>query len=204
MYDNSINCPTPESHNWGCGCPTDRLPARSQQEAEAILHEAMDHGVYDPAVRQKLIDQLTEACRHEAAVAPPAAGIRDTARQATGQPVCVHPEGYEGECPCTTGCVCCKATPAAGQPATQQTDRATVLREEVASLFRQPPGAERLGDATPGEIADAVAAVFKGHQAAILAECDAMEQAMANGHASLSRLREHIARIRRVADEAAQ
>ena len=37
------------------------------------------------------------------------AGIRDAARQATGQPVCVHPEGYEGECPCTTGCDCCKA-----------------------------------------------------------------------------------------------
>lgn len=36
------------------------------------------------------------------------------------------------------------------------------------------------------------------------AECDAMEQAMANGHASLSRLREHIARIRRMVDEAAR
>lgn len=33
-------------------------------------------------------------------------------------------------------------------------------------------------------------------------ECDAMEQAMANGHASLSRLREHIGRIRAALDEA--
>lgn len=41
------------------------------------------------------------------------AGIRDAARQAAGQTVCVHPDGYEGECPCTTGCVCCKPTPAA-------------------------------------------------------------------------------------------
>ncbi|MYW28351.1 DUF2894 domain-containing protein, partial [Streptomyces sp. SID2119] len=28
------------------------------------------------------------------------------------------------------------------------------LRAAVAALFRHPPGAERLGDATPGEIAD--------------------------------------------------
>jgi hypothetical protein len=30
------------------------------------------------------------------------------------------------------------------------------LRDRIAALFRCPPGAERLGDATPGEIADAV------------------------------------------------
>lgn len=36
-------------------------------------------------------------------------------------------------------------------------DRPTdLLRDLVAALFRHPPGAERLGDATPGEIADAV------------------------------------------------
>ncbi|MFF4943705.1 hypothetical protein [Streptomyces rubiginosohelvolus] len=34
------------------------------------------------------------------------------------------------------------------------------LRAAVAALFRQPPGVERLGDATPGEIADAVLAVL--------------------------------------------
>ncbi|MFI6873545.1 hypothetical protein ACIBL6_08915 [Streptomyces sp. NPDC050400] len=26
-------------------------------------------------------------------------------------PVCRHPEGYEGECPCPPGCVCCAARP---------------------------------------------------------------------------------------------
>ncbi|MGW2010922.1 hypothetical protein [Streptomyces nigrescens] len=26
------HCPTPESHNWGCGCPTDEAP-REQHEA---------------------------------------------------------------------------------------------------------------------------------------------------------------------------
>lgn len=39
------------------------------------------------------------------------------------------------------------------------TDR-TALREQIAALFRHPPGRERLGDATPGEIADAVLAVL--------------------------------------------
>lgn len=34
----------------------------------------------------------------------------DAVRQAAGQPACVHPDGYEGECPCPTGCDCCKAT----------------------------------------------------------------------------------------------
>ncbi|GGT43506.1 hypothetical protein [Streptomyces purpureus] len=32
---------------------------------------------------------------------------------AAGQTVCIHPDGYEGECPCVTDCGCCKATPAA-------------------------------------------------------------------------------------------
>lgn len=34
------------------------------------------------------------------------------------------------------------------------------LRDRIASLFRQPSGHERLGDQTPGEIADAVLAVL--------------------------------------------
>lgn len=36
----------------------------------------------------------------------------------------------------------------------------TELRDRIAALFRQPPGHERLGDQTPGEIADAVLAVL--------------------------------------------
>jgi hypothetical protein len=48
------------------------------------------------------------------------------------------------------------ATPAGRAPAA---DRAT-LHDRIAALFRHPPGAERLGDTTPGEIADAVLAVL--------------------------------------------
>ncbi|MEE6264942.1 hypothetical protein V2E29_04675 [Streptomyces diastatochromogenes] len=24
--DHDVHCPTPESHNWGCGCPSDQIP----------------------------------------------------------------------------------------------------------------------------------------------------------------------------------
>ncbi|WP_330449687.1 hypothetical protein [Streptomyces anulatus] len=44
-------------------------------------------------------------------------------------------------------------TPASDRPTDQ-------LRDLVAGIFRHPPGAERLGDATPGEIADAVLAAL--------------------------------------------
>jgi hypothetical protein len=27
-------------------------------------------------------------------------------------PACIHPDGYDGECPCLTGCGCCKVAPA--------------------------------------------------------------------------------------------
>ncbi|MFD5678535.1 hypothetical protein [Streptomyces sp. NPDC127040] len=33
--EHDVHCPTPESHNWGCGCPTDKQPAAAQREAEA-------------------------------------------------------------------------------------------------------------------------------------------------------------------------
>jgi hypothetical protein len=37
------------------------------------------------------------------------------------------------------------------------------LRDRIATLFRRPPGVERLGDATPREIADAVLAALQEH-----------------------------------------
>jgi hypothetical protein len=85
--EHTEHCPTPETHNWGCGCATDQMPTRSRQAAEAILHNAMDHGVKDEAIRQQLIDQLAEACRHEAALRPleqptPAVGGQDAGQPA--------------------------------------------------------------------------------------------------------------------------
>ncbi|MFE4818568.1 hypothetical protein ACFRFU_19475 [Streptomyces sp. NPDC056704] len=49
--------------------------------------------------------------------------------------------------------------PAAPVPPSTPTGRAE-LRDRIAALFRNPPGVERLGDATPGEIANAVLAVI--------------------------------------------
>jgi hypothetical protein len=47
---------------------------------------------------------------------------------------------------------------AAPSAVAQSAPAETALRDRIAALFRHPPGAERLGDATPGEIADAVLA----------------------------------------------
>lgn len=46
----------------------------------------------------------------------------------------------------------------AGDEADRARADRTALRDRIAALFRHPPGQERLGDATPGEIADAVLA----------------------------------------------
>lgn len=77
--DHDEHCPTPETHNWGCGCPTDKWPGRRVEEAVTILHEAMDSGVKDPVIRQKLIGQLVSACRHVDELR--AAGQPDTQQQ---------------------------------------------------------------------------------------------------------------------------
>ncbi|MFD6113642.1 NUDIX hydrolase [Streptomyces yangpuensis] len=30
--EHTVHCPTPETHNWGCGCPTDEMPVAAQRE----------------------------------------------------------------------------------------------------------------------------------------------------------------------------
>jgi hypothetical protein len=45
------------------------------------------------------------------------------------QQVCVHPEGYEGECPCPPSCICCKSTPATAPPTEEQ-----VVRDHVTTV----------------------------------------------------------------------
>jgi hypothetical protein len=81
------------------------------------------------------------------------------------------------------------------------------LRDRIAGLFRSPPGGERLGDATPGEIADAVLAVLSASagRAAALTEAaarlealDPVEAALAGQHA----WRDAAALLRRLAAEA--
>ncbi|MFE9337725.1 hypothetical protein [Streptomyces sp. NPDC007063] len=42
--DHDEHCPTPETHNWGCGCATDQAPAawRRERYAEAITADYVD------------------------------------------------------------------------------------------------------------------------------------------------------------------
>ncbi|MFE9382339.1 hypothetical protein ACFYMO_03745 [Streptomyces sp. NPDC007025] len=42
--DHTEHCPTPETHNWGCGCATDQAPAawRRERYAEAITADYVD------------------------------------------------------------------------------------------------------------------------------------------------------------------
>ncbi|MEU8623255.1 hypothetical protein [Streptomyces sp. NPDC048669] len=54
----------------------------------------------------------------------------------------------------------------------------TELRDRYAALFRSAPGEARLGDATPGEIADAVMAVAAAEQAALRAEVEGLDEAL--------------------------
>lgn len=44
--EHDVHCPTPESHNWGCGCRTDERPAADRQESERAP---------EPNVRQLLV-----------------------------------------------------------------------------------------------------------------------------------------------------
>ncbi|MEU6168058.1 hypothetical protein [Streptomyces tanashiensis] len=40
--EHTEHCPTPETHNWGCGCPTDQAPAVGQPAEAQATDEAED------------------------------------------------------------------------------------------------------------------------------------------------------------------
>jgi hypothetical protein len=63
------HCPTPETHNWGCGCPTDKWPAANRRDAEAALYDGLTNGVRHAQIRQHLIDQYRQAVARELAAA---------------------------------------------------------------------------------------------------------------------------------------
>ncbi|MFD3741082.1 hypothetical protein [Streptomyces sp. NPDC058629] len=66
-------CPTPETHNWGCGCPTDQAPAAKRVEAEHVLYDALTTGTRHAQVRQHVIDAYRAAVIAEHThAAPPA------------------------------------------------------------------------------------------------------------------------------------
>ncbi|MFE0692864.1 hypothetical protein [Streptomyces sp. NPDC058869] len=66
-------CPSPETHNWGCGCPTDQAPAAKRVEAEHVLYDALTKGARHAQVRQHIIDAYRAAVIAEHThTAPPA------------------------------------------------------------------------------------------------------------------------------------
>ncbi|WP_328902314.1 hypothetical protein OHR86_22500 [Streptomyces sp. NBC_00441] len=106
---------------------TDRYTALGNPFSEMRYNEEGPDGW--PASHPVSPDLVAEVLRELMADAP--------ARQVLGTPTadpaaCVHPEGFEGECPCPPSCPCCDVTAAALQPASAPAapaDRATVLEE---------------------------------------------------------------------------
>jgi hypothetical protein len=63
-YIDSRTCPTPETHNWGCGCPTDEAPAAhtktlrwARRESLLVLLTRVQHG-------RTLTDDEARTLRH--------------------------------------------------------------------------------------------------------------------------------------------
>lgn len=95
------HCPTPETHNAGCGCPTDQAPTAKRKEAEHVLYEGLTAGVKHAQIRQHLIDQYREAVAYEATHAAQARQILGTTAQC---PECGTSGACNGgPCPLTTG-----------------------------------------------------------------------------------------------------
>ncbi|MFB6696349.1 hypothetical protein [Streptomyces rubiginosohelvolus] len=91
-------CPSPETHNWGCGCPTDQAPAAKRVEAEHVLYDALTKGTPLAQVRQHIIDQYRAAViaehTHAAPPAPAdrAAVLREVADEIAG--IDFHPNAH--------------------------------------------------------------------------------------------------------------
>lgn len=104
-------CPSPETHNWGCGCPTDEAPAAQRAEAEHVLHDALTEGTAHAQVRQHIIDRYRAAVIAEHAHAtPPAPAVTEEAhvvayRDPTNSRVLLcreHGEQWQGVVPVTS------------------------------------------------------------------------------------------------------
>ncbi|MFD6656865.1 hypothetical protein ACFWEB_17195 [Streptomyces parvus] len=87
-------CPSPETHNWGCGCPTDEAPTAKRVEAEHVLYDALTKGTPLAQVRQHIIDAYRAAVIAEHThAAPPAPADRAATRDRIRRAVC-EAEGF--------------------------------------------------------------------------------------------------------------
>lgn len=83
-------CQSPETHNWGCGCPTDQAPTAKRVEAEHVLYDALTKGTAHAQVRQHIIDQYRAAviAEHTHTAAPPAPADRAATRDRIRRAIC--------------------------------------------------------------------------------------------------------------------
>lgn len=111
------DCPTPESHNWGCGCPTDQLPLHAQSGIDTPGCDCGHDGM-GPKWHARACAWLdTMTVPHPDAVADEPAGPAAPAKEAEGRcPACGHTvcDG-DGPCGARSGndfCICTGAAPA--------------------------------------------------------------------------------------------
>ncbi|MYX16875.1 hypothetical protein GTY67_26360 [Streptomyces sp. SID8374] len=107
--DTGVACPSPETHNWGCGCPTDQAPAAKRVEAEHVLYDALTQGAAHAQVRQHIIDAYRAAViaehTHAAPPAPAdrAAALNEVADEIAG--IDFHPNARARSIDIATGLV---------------------------------------------------------------------------------------------------
>jgi len=93
---------------------------------EGVIERCPDHGCVEPV--------WADGCHCE---------LVPLLRRLAGEAACVHPDGYDGECPCPPSCTCCTATAVArpGQPETAARcpDAFWLRRPEEPHTWEQSP-----------------------------------------------------------------
>lgn len=89
-------CPSLETHNWGCGCPTDQAPAANRVEAEHVLYDALTKGTRHAQVRQHIINEYRAAVIAEHThTAPPAPADRAATLHEVVSRLAAHAVGFQ-------------------------------------------------------------------------------------------------------------
>jgi transposase-like protein len=122
---------------------------------------------------------------------------RDCPHHSPAPPPCVHPAGYEGECPCKPSCGCCTATAAAPAPEPG-------LRELPSGLSGPGllPDAGLFEQIHVAVLSEWLRLAREGTEASPAGHCRSLTQAaMAVRDTELEQLREQVERVRKVVAE---
>ena len=101
-----------------------QMEAAASDGRAAVLNETADHlarqaADASPSARDVILADAAELRR-----------LADETQQSAG--VCVHPDGYDGECPCPPSCSCCTVTATRQPEETMHQQRVTRARHEGA------------------------------------------------------------------------